>query len=66
MLQSSLAPFSWGGENLGVSLPWVLSFIIVVCVALKEEVDMIQRDKEAYISYRNSAPFMFARACMCY
>ena len=60
MLQSSLAPLSWGGENLGVSLPWVFSSIIVICIALKEEIDMIQRDKEAYISYRTSAPFMFS------
>lgn len=58
MLQSSLAPFSWGGENLGVSLPWVISTLIVICIALKEEIDMIQRDND-YLSYRYSAPFMF-------
>jgi len=58
MLQSSLAPFSWGGENLGVSLPWVISTLIVICIALTEEVDMIKRDREVYLSYRNSAPFM--------
>lgn len=59
MLQSSLAPLSWGGENLGASLPWMISMLIVICIALTEEVDMIQRDREMYLSYRNSAPFMF-------
>jgi protein-S-isoprenylcysteine O-methyltransferase Ste14 len=58
MLQSSLAPFSWGGENLGVSLPWLISTLIVICMALSEEVTMIQQDKDTYLSYKNSAPFM--------
>jgi protein-S-isoprenylcysteine O-methyltransferase Ste14 len=59
MLQSSLAPFSWGGENLGVSLPWLISTLIVICIALMEEVTMIHRDKDIYLSYKKSAPFMF-------
>ena len=59
MLQSSLAPFSWGGENLGVSLPWVISSLVVLCIALKEEIDMIRRDERTYLSYKKSAPFMF-------
>jgi hypothetical protein len=58
MIQSSLAPFSWGGDNLGVSLPWLISTLIVICIALSEEVDMIQRDKNVYLEYKDSAPFM--------
>lgn len=59
MLQSSLAPFSWGGQNLGVSLPWLISTLIIICIALTEEIAMSQRDRKIYLSYRNSAPFMF-------
>ncbi|MFX0198591.1 MAG: methyltransferase family protein [Candidatus Hodarchaeota archaeon] len=59
MLQASLAGISWGGSNPGASLPWLLSTLIVVCIALAEEISMSKRDKDAYLKYRASAPFMF-------
>jgi len=31
----------------------------VVCVALAEEIKMSKRDRDAYLKYRDSAPFMF-------
>ena len=59
MLQASMAPFSWGGSNPGASLPWLISSLIVVCIALNEENVMSKRDKETYLKYTESAPFMF-------
>ena len=59
MLQASLAGISWGGSNPGASLPWLISTLIVVCIALAEEINMSKRDKDAYLKYKASAPFMF-------
>ena len=59
MLQASLAGFTWGGSNPGASLPWVVSSLIVICIALNEEIVMSKRDKDAYLRYKESAPFMF-------
>ena len=59
MLQASLAGFSWGGSNPGASLPWLISTLIVVCIALAEEITMSKRDKDTYLKYKESAPFMF-------
>jgi protein-S-isoprenylcysteine O-methyltransferase Ste14 len=54
MLQASLGYESYPG----VSLPWVISSLIVVCMAWAEEIDMRHKDEEAYAQYRESAPFM--------
>jgi protein-S-isoprenylcysteine O-methyltransferase Ste14 len=59
MLQASLAGISWGGSNPGASLPWLLSSLIVVCTALAEEINMSKRDRDTYLKYKESAPFMF-------
>jgi len=37
MLQASLAPYPLGGSNPGASLPWLISSLIVVCIALGGE-----------------------------
>ena len=42
-----------------VTLPWVISALIIVCVALMEELDMRKQDPEGYQAYKESAPFMF-------
>jgi protein-S-isoprenylcysteine O-methyltransferase Ste14 len=47
---------SWG---IGASLPWLLSTMVIVGVALIEELNMRRRHGEAYESYRRSAPFLF-------
>jgi protein-S-isoprenylcysteine O-methyltransferase Ste14 len=47
---------SWG---IGASLPWLISTMVIVCVALLEELGMRKRHGEAYDAYRGSAPFLF-------
>jgi len=59
MLQASLAGISWGGSNPGASLPWLISTLIVVCIALAEEINMSKRDRDTYLKYKEGAPFMF-------
>jgi len=59
MLIAAQAPVPFGGENPGASLPWLLSSLIIICIALAEEISMSKRDSEAYSKYKSSAPFMF-------
>ncbi|MBN1163079.1 MAG: HEAT repeat domain-containing protein [Candidatus Krumholzibacteriota bacterium] len=47
---------SWG---ISGSLPWLLSTIFIVGVAMVEEIKMEHRHGEAYAGYRLSAPFLF-------
>jgi len=58
MLLAALSPFPRGGYNPGPSLPWMISALIIVCVALKEEIGMTKRHGERYLEYQSSAPFM--------
>lgn len=44
--------------NPGASLPWVLSTLIIICVALSEENRMLSEDGEDYARYSSRAPFM--------
>jgi protein-S-isoprenylcysteine O-methyltransferase Ste14 len=44
--------------NPGASLPWVVSSLIIVCVALAEEVRMRQQHGQEYVRYQEQAPFM--------
>ncbi|MFX0068214.1 MAG: methyltransferase family protein [Promethearchaeota archaeon] len=59
MLQASLAPFPFGGSNPGASLPWLISTLIVVCIALAEENAMSKKDRDTYLKYKEGTPFMF-------
>jgi protein-S-isoprenylcysteine O-methyltransferase Ste14 len=47
---------SWG---IGASLPWLLSTMVIVGVALLEELNMRRRHGQEYEAYRKSAPFLF-------
>lgn len=47
-----------GQANPGASLPWVISTLIIVCVALSEEIRMRRRRGEEYERYSSRAPFM--------
>jgi protein-S-isoprenylcysteine O-methyltransferase Ste14 len=58
MLLAIQAPIPLGGENPGASLPWLISLLIIACVALGEEVRMSKERGEEYEAYRRSAPFM--------
>ncbi|UCF21085.1 MAG: HEAT repeat domain-containing protein [Gemmatimonadota bacterium] len=47
---------SWG---IDASLPWLLSTLVIIGVAMLEELLMRKRHGEAYETYRRSAPFLF-------
>ena len=59
MLLSSNVPAVMGGENPGASLPWVITSLIIICVALAEEIQMERALGAEYDSYRRGTPFMF-------
>jgi protein-S-isoprenylcysteine O-methyltransferase Ste14 len=44
--------------NPGASLPWVLSTVIIICIALSEEVRMRHSQGTDYERYASRAPFM--------
>ena len=58
MLLAAQAPIPLGGENPGASLPWLISSLIIVCVALGEEIKMSRERGEEFEAYRAGAPFM--------
>ena len=58
MLLGKLSPVPFGGINPSPSLPWMISTLIVVCVALKEEIAMTLSNEEKYQKYRERVPFM--------
>ncbi len=41
------------------SLPWLISSLVIICVALLEETKMKQKYPDEYKSYKQRAPFMF-------
>ncbi len=41
------------------SLPWLITSLIIICVALLEEIKMKKSYPEEYQNYRNRAPFLF-------
>lgn len=47
---------SWG---IGASLPFLISTMVIVAVALVEELNMRKAHGEVYEKYRRSAPFLF-------
>jgi len=59
MLFASQQPVPMGGTNPGASLPWLLTSLVVICIALAEENRMRKQDGERYSQYTASAPFMF-------
>jgi protein-S-isoprenylcysteine O-methyltransferase Ste14 len=44
--------------NPGASLPWVLSTLIIVCIALSEEIRMRRQHGAEYEAYSSRAPFL--------
>jgi protein-S-isoprenylcysteine O-methyltransferase Ste14 len=59
MLFAAQQPFPRGGSNPGASLPWLLTSLVIICIALAEENKMRREDSERYLQYAASAPFMF-------
>jgi protein-S-isoprenylcysteine O-methyltransferase Ste14 len=58
MLLTALAPVPFGGYQPEPSLPWLISTLLVVCIALSEESKMINQADEHYLAYRRNTPFM--------
>jgi protein-S-isoprenylcysteine O-methyltransferase Ste14 len=59
MLFAAQQPVPMGGSNPGASLPWLLTSLLIIWIALAEENKMRKEDSEAYLQYRAHAPFMF-------
>jgi protein-S-isoprenylcysteine O-methyltransferase Ste14 len=55
LLQRLYPKRSWG---MDASLPWLLSTLAIIGVAMMEELNMQKRCGEAYETYRRSAPFL--------
>jgi len=59
MLFAAQQPVPMGGSNPGASLPWLLTSLVIIWIALAEENRMRKEDSERYSQYTASAPFMF-------
>ena len=55
---SSLVHFKLTYE-MPSSLPWLITSLVIICVALLEEIKMKQKFPEEYENYRRQAPFLF-------
>ena len=59
MLFGTLSPDILPGEYLPEpSFPWLISAILLICVALTEEIKMTKTANENYLEYKRSTPFM--------
>jgi protein-S-isoprenylcysteine O-methyltransferase Ste14 len=58
MLFAAQQPVPMGGSNPGASLPWLLTSLVIICIALAEENRMRKEDSDRYLQYTTSAPFM--------
>jgi protein-S-isoprenylcysteine O-methyltransferase Ste14 len=58
MLIAAQQPIPMGGSNPGASLPWLLTSLVIICIALAEENRMRKEDSDRYLQYTTSAPFM--------
>lgn len=59
MLFGTLSPdILPGGYLAEPSFPWLISTLILICVALAEEITMVKRADESYLAYRRNTPFM--------
>jgi len=59
MLIAAQQPVPMGGSNPGASLSWLLTSLVIICIALAEENRMSKEDSKSYLQYTASAPFMF-------
>jgi protein-S-isoprenylcysteine O-methyltransferase Ste14 len=58
LLLTALTPVAMGGAKPEPSFPWLISTILIICVALAEEITMIKQADDDYLQYRRSSPFM--------
>lgn len=59
LLRGAQSDLPFGQPNVGASLPWLISTMILVCVALGEEIKMSRRYGHEYDAYRERTPFLF-------
>jgi protein-S-isoprenylcysteine O-methyltransferase Ste14 len=59
MLVGALTQVYAGRRYPPITLPWLISALIIISVALVEELDMRRKDPEGYLAYKERAPFMF-------
>jgi len=59
MLFAARQPVPMGGSNPGAGLPWLLTSLVIIWIALAEENGMRKDDSERYLQYTARAPFMF-------
>jgi protein-S-isoprenylcysteine O-methyltransferase Ste14 len=59
MLIATQQPVPMGGSNPGAGLTWLLTSLVIICIALAEENRMRKEDSARYLQYTTSAPFMF-------
>lgn len=58
MIRALVGGIYFEGSSTFPSLPWLISALVVVCVALWEELEMLESGGEAFRSYRDRTPFM--------
>ncbi len=61
MLIATLKPLTTPGPpppNLEVGFSWFISTLILICVALNEEIKMTKKASESYLKYQKNTPFM--------
>jgi hypothetical protein len=59
MLSTSISPVPMGGTYIDPSLPWLISSLMILAVALSEEIAMTHKLDEEYLEYQRETPFMF-------
>lgn len=60
MVLAALSPVVRGGINPGASLPWLLSSLVVIGIALNEEIIMLKMHGQVYVDYQRRTPFMLS------
>lgn len=58
LLLATFAPYPKGGYVPNPTLPWLVSSLIVIGVALQEEAQMVKKYGKEYVDYRRKVPFM--------
>jgi len=58
MLSASQQAPARGGQNPGLGLPWLICSLVIICVALAEEIKMGRERGDEYAAYRAATPFM--------
>lgn len=59
LLSAGGVPVAYGGLWIIPSLPWAVSLLIVLSVAVQEESQMSMRVEDEYTTYKGATPFLF-------